>query len=119
LIDTDQIKDFYHRGIEQAVAGGSSALYLHADTDEVYARHVLAERKVVNPKTGAITWETKGANHLFDASLLGISLAQPQWILGGVNLLRSPVTAKSESEREQLAQKKVRSTIARSKWMQR
>ena len=118
LIDTDQIKDFYHRGIEQAVIGGSSALYLHADTDDVYARHVLAERKVVNPKTGAISWEAKGANHLFDASLLAVSLAQPQWILGGVNLLRSPVTTKPDNGDKQLTQKRAKPTVARSRWMQ-
>ena len=117
LIDTDNIKDFFHRGIEQAVAGGSSALYLHADTDEIYAQHVLAERKVADPKTGAVSWVAKGPNHLFDASLLAVALAQPQWISGGVNILRSPVTVKPKSEERAVARKPTASAVARSRWM--
>ncbi|MCG6534357.1 MAG: phage terminase large subunit family protein [Syntrophales bacterium LBB04] len=118
LIDTDQIKDFFHRGIEQAVEGGSSALFLHAETDAVYAKHVLAERKVIDPKTAAITWQAKGANHLFDASLLAVSLAQPHWIGGGVNLIRGPIATLSKKPPKTKAPAKAQ-PIARSSWMNR
>ncbi len=98
-IDTDAVKNLLHFGLERAANRGENALYLHKDTDEVYARHILAEEKRINLKTKAIHWERiRPINHLLDADGLCVALAQPQWIGGGVNILapRGPAAAKTE-----------------------
>ena len=89
-IDTDVMKDYFHYGLDQAIAQGPNALYLHAETGEDYIRQVTAEEKRVNKK-GVAEWvRLRRDNHILDACILAISLAQPQWVGGGVNLLRRP-----------------------------
>jgi len=86
-IDTDQMKDLYHYGIEQAAQHGPNAIYLHRDTGKDYALQVLAEEKR-RDKNGAMEWKkVRKDNHLLDAEVLALSVAQPQWIGGGVNLI--------------------------------
>jgi phage terminase large subunit GpA-like protein len=87
-VDTDAMKNMLHFGLERAAKGEENALYLHKDTDELYARHILAEERRINIKTGAVYWErVRPENHLLDADCLAVALAQPQWIGGGVNIL--------------------------------
>lgn len=93
LIDTDQMKDTFHNGIEQATHGdeavrGEATLYLHSDTGDDYAAQILAEEKRIDQKTRIAEWvRVKKDNHLLDAEVLAISLAHPQWIGGGVNIV--------------------------------
>jgi phage terminase large subunit GpA-like protein len=99
LIDTEKIKDLFHYGLDQAIAGGSNALYLHRDTDEIYARHILAEEKRMDRKRKTTRWERiKTDNHLLDASCGAIALAQPQWIGGGVNIIAPRIVVPNQSK---------------------
>lgn len=114
LIDTDQMKDYYHRGIEQAVQGGANSLFLHSETDSTYAKHILAEQKIINPKTKAMEWIAKGDNHLFDSSILGISLAHRDWVGGGAAIIRrgspgAPIQEATEQKKVQVVRQPVKS----------
>lgn len=85
-INTSVMKDHFFYGIDQAVAQGPNALYLHKETGEDYIRQVTAEEKRI--KNGTEEWVVlRKDNHLLDAEVLCISLAQPQWVGGGVNLI--------------------------------
>jgi phage terminase large subunit GpA-like protein len=91
-VNTDMVKDMFHYGLERAANSESNALYLHSETDEVYARHILAEEKRPEGKSKVARYvRISPSNHLLDADLLSWSLAQPQWIGGGVNILAPPV----------------------------
>jgi phage terminase large subunit GpA-like protein len=89
LIDTEKIKDMFHYGLNQAIEGGGNALYLHRETDEIYAKQILAEEKRMDRKRKVAKWENiqQRPNHLLDASCGAYALALPQWIGGGVNLI--------------------------------
>ncbi|MEN6422620.1 MAG: terminase gpA endonuclease subunit [Smithella sp.] len=94
LIDTEKIKDLFHYGIDQAISGGGNALYLHRDTDEIYAKHILAEEKRMDKKSKTAKWERiRATNHLLDADCGCVALAQPQWLGGGVNILAPRVAS--------------------------
>jgi hypothetical protein len=98
-IDTRQMKDSVYFGLGQAVKQEAGALYLHKDTDETFARHILAEEKRTNLKTKAVEWvRVKTDNHLLDASIIAISMAKPQWIGGGVNLLMPRIVAQTTTK---------------------
>lgn len=116
-VDTDSIKNLLHFGLERAATGGDNALYLHKETDEVYARHILAEERRINLKTKAVHWERiRPENHLLDADGLAVALAQPQWIGGGVNIL-APRKPAAPAEGKQTAKPRP-PAAAKSKWMQ-
>jgi phage terminase large subunit GpA-like protein len=116
LIDTNTMKDFYHYGIGQAALGDSQALYLHRETGRDYALQILAEEKRVDQKTGTVEWvRTNPNNHWLDAELIAISLAQPQWIGGGVNLLR----VQQSNTDKQLNNMSRQRQVVKSKWMDR
>jgi len=84
------MKDLYHYGIDQAGLGGSNAIYLHKETGRDYALQVLAEEKR-RDKDGVVEWkQIRKDNHLLDAEVLALSIAQPQWTGGGVNLVARP-----------------------------
>lgn len=88
-INTDAMKDYYHYGIDQAINNGPNALFLHNKTGQDYFKQIAAEEKRVN-KQGVAEWvRINKENHLFDCEVLAISLAQPQWVGGGVNLFRT------------------------------
>jgi hypothetical protein len=93
-IDTAQMKDAVHFGLSQAAKREAGALYLHKETDATFARHILAEEKRTNLKTKITEWvnANRRPNHLFDASIIAISLARPQWIGGGVNIIAPRIT---------------------------
>jgi phage terminase large subunit GpA-like protein len=97
-IDTNQMKDTVHFGLNQAANRESGALYLHKDTDLTFARHILAEEKRTDLKTKAVEWvRVKTDNHLLDASIIAISLARPQWIGGGVNLIAPRIVGEQQT----------------------
>jgi len=113
-IDTSQMKDAIHFGLNQAANQEAGALYLHKETDETFARHILAEEKRTDLKTKAVEWvKVKGDNHLLDASIIAASLARPQWIGGGVNLIAPRIIVPDKNIRTPKPQ------IARSSWMSR
>jgi hypothetical protein len=112
LIDTDKLKTFFHYGLDQAIARDSNALYLHHDTDMIYARHILAEEKRMDRKSKIAKWERiRSANHLLDASCGAVALAQPQWLGGGVNILAPRIVVPQGHGATKQRQ------VARSSWM--
>jgi hypothetical protein len=99
LIDTHKMKDVYHYRLQQAMQQLPQAAYLHSETDHVYARHVCAEEKRRNRK-GVEEWvQVSKENHLFDADLLAMACAEPEWPGGGVNLI-SGMAVKERGQEE-------------------
>jgi phage terminase large subunit GpA-like protein len=117
-IDTNKVKDLLYDGFNYAINGGSNALYLHKETDEVYARHILAEEKRMDKKSKRAKWEHIGKkpNHLLDASCGAFALAHHQWLGGGVNILAPRVV---EQKQKTDAHKNVGAQVARSNWMKK
>ena len=104
ILDTDKIKDMFFYRLQQAIEGGEQAAYLNADVDEKYARQILAEEKRRDPKKGVETWvQVRRDNHLLDAECLCHIVADPEWIGGGVNLLRPRSEKPSAPARAQSA----------------
>jgi phage terminase large subunit GpA-like protein len=115
LIDTDKVKDLLHDGLDRAIEGGSNALYLDRDTDELFAKHILAEEKRADPKTKRPTWvRIRASNHLLDASCGAVALAHPQWLGGGANILARQIITK-----QQIKEMSKPPHVARSTWMTR
>jgi phage terminase large subunit GpA-like protein len=115
LIDTEKIKDLVHYGFDQAIAGGGNALYLHRDTEELYAKHILAEEKRMDRKSKTAKWERiRPSNHLLDSTCGAVALAQPQWLGGGVNILAPRIVVPQTSQAVQNQQR-----VAKSSWMTR
>jgi len=91
LLDTNDLKDMVTYRLGQAVEQGPMAAYLHAKTDDRYARQILAEQKQRSAK-GVEEWVQVGTdNHLFDCEVMCQAVAEPEWPGGGVNLIRSPL----------------------------
>jgi len=117
LVDTDQMKDLYHYGIDQAGIGGANAIYLHKETGKDYALQVLAEEKR-RDENGILEWkQVRRDNHLLDAEVLALSVSQPQWIGGGVNLVTVRRTAAENNEKPKPLKTRERNRTIRSKWM--
>jgi len=109
LIDTETMKDTYHAGIERAVSGeamtGEGTFYLHNETGEDYSAQILAEEKRIDARKHVAEWvRVKKDNHLLDAEVLAISLAHPQWIGGGVNLVAPPAQQANQNNGQQQQQ---------------
>lgn len=91
MLDPGALKDMYHYRLQQAKEHGVQAAYLHAQTGEDYAKHILAEEKQLDPK-GMPVWVQVGRdNHWLDAECLAMVCAEPEWPGGGVHMAR-PVT---------------------------
>jgi phage terminase large subunit GpA-like protein len=87
-LNAGALKDMYHYRLAQAREGGEQAAYLHADTGQDYARHILAEEKQVD-KDGEAKWIQVGRdNHWLDCEALAMVCAEPEWPGGGVHLIR-------------------------------
>lgn len=115
FIDTDKVKDLLHDGLDRAATGGSNPLYLDRDTDVLFAKHILAEEKRMDPKTKRPKWERlKADNHLLDASCGAIALAHPQWLGGGVNILAPRVVVQPQPQANQ--QKKEQKMKMNRRW---
>lgn len=103
LMNADAFKDNFHYYL-QLPKGEPGSIYLHADTDELFAAHVLAEEKRRNKKQ---EWEwvlVKHDNHLFDCSLIALAMADPEcW--GGVSVLRDPQRYKVHKDDEEHRQR--------------
>jgi phage terminase large subunit GpA-like protein len=92
-INTDAMKEHVYYGLQQAIDQGPNALYLHKDTGVDYFRQITAEEQRMN-RAGQKEWVViRKDNHLLDAEVLAVSLAQPQWVGGGVNLFRGRVNS--------------------------
>ena len=114
-IDTNQMKDAVHFGLSQAAKKDPGGLYLHKDTDATFARHILAEEKKTDLKTKITEWvRIRPDNHLLDASIIAISMARPQWIGGGVNIVAPRILNEPRSQAVNQPNR-----VARSNWMKR
>lgn len=99
LIDTEKAKDAFHWRLERARKQEVGAAYLHAETDERYARQILAEEKRRN-KDGSEEWvRVSKENHLLDADCLSLAAADPE-LWGGVRVLRAPVAKQKDEEQD-------------------
>jgi len=87
-VDTHQMKDIYHWRLDQAIERDVQAAYLHSGTGQDYARQILAEKKQLDDKGGEI-WINPHSrpNHLFDAEILAMIAADPEWPGGGIHTL--------------------------------
>lgn len=101
-LDTQKLKDKFMYRLNQAIDGEPyHAAYLHSDTGEDYAKHILAEEKQTDEK-GAEMWvQISARNDLFDCECGCLALAEPEWPGGGVNLF-----AKKEPVKKQTFEKK-------------
>lgn len=83
-LDTSSIKDAIVARIE------AGTFKLHAETDEIYARHLVSEEKVLD-KRGRFVWMIKHRqpNHLLDAEVYAAAMADPECD-GGVYVLPDP-----------------------------
>jgi len=102
-LDTHKMKDMYHYRLQQAIdrnedgtSKADQAAFLHSGTDELYARHILAEEKRLNDKNIEEWVQIGKRNDLFDADLLAMAAADPEWPLGGINLFSSFVECHKE-----------------------
>lgn len=87
FLDTDRLKDGYHYRLRQAIEGGPRAAYLHVDTDEQYAKHILAEEKRVDNR-GVEAWvQVRARNDYLDCEGMAAACADPEWPGGGVHLI--------------------------------
>lgn len=101
-LDTGQLKDMYHYRLNLAVEGetGPMVAHLHKETGEDYAKQITAEEKRI--EDGLPVWvQIRTDNHLFDAEVLCMSCAEPEWPGGGVNLIAPEEPPKKEEPKQQ------------------
>ena len=92
LLDTDKLKeDFFWRLSNTDT--DPQPMHFHSETDESYAKHILAEEKR-RKKDGSWEWvQVSKDNHYLDASLYAHAAADPQWSGGIKRFARRPVKA--------------------------
>lgn len=90
-LDTGALKDaFFFRLFQAIEKEDNQPGYLHSKVGKDYARQITAEEKRVNQK-GVKEWVAiRKENHLLDCEVYATALADPEWLGGGVNLLRPP-----------------------------
>lgn len=95
IIDTDKCKDSFFWRLDRAREGEIGAAYLHAETDERYARQILAEEKRRN-KDGSEEWvRVRKDNHFLDCEVLALAAADPE-LWGGVKVVPVQLSAQSQ-----------------------
>ena len=88
-LDTGKLKDSFHYRLDLARQGMPQGAYLHAETDQVYFKQIMAEEKRVD-RRGIHQWvQVSKDNHLLDCECGNLILADPEWPGGGVNLLQT------------------------------
>jgi phage terminase large subunit GpA-like protein len=122
LLDTDAWKNAYHYRLRQAIDGGAMGAYLHADVGVDYAKQIMAEELRINQK-GLQEWvRVNPSNHLLDAELLAMAVADPEWPGGGVNILSIVKDKETEKRRAAAVRSRVleeREPGGRPGWMER
>jgi phage terminase large subunit GpA-like protein len=122
LLDTDAWKNAYHYRLRQAIDGGAMGAYLHADVGADYAKQIMAEELRINQK-GLQEWvRVNPSNHLLDAELLAMAVADPEWPGGGVNILSIVKDKETEKRRAAAVRSRVledREPGGRPGWMER
>ena len=95
-LDTEKFKDLFVWRLEQAMERKSMAAYLPKDVSSEYLDHITAEEKRPDSKE-RIRWvRVRKNNHLFDCEVIAAATADPEWPIGGINLLKKPIGLKSE-----------------------
>ncbi len=85
IVDTNKFKDILHYRL-QVSEGDAGRLTFNRDTGEDFFRHLAAEEKR-RKRDGSYEWVKVGKhNHLLDASLIAMSMADPE-CLGGIRVL--------------------------------
>lgn len=75
ILDTDYFKQLFHGRMEIESA---SPIRLHAETDETYAKQIMAEELV--ERKGKLVWEVKyRENHLLDCEVIAAACASQAW----------------------------------------
>ncbi len=88
LLDTNQFKDTFFWRLSNTDED-PQPLHLHEQTDEIFAKQIMAEEKQRN-KNGRMVWvRTSKDNHLLDTAVYAHAAADFQW-LGGVKILSAP-----------------------------
>ena len=88
MVDSAQAKDMVHTRLANAVSLDGLQAFLHAETDQIYLRHITAEEKR-RDRRGNVEWvQLRRDNHLLDAEGLAMALAEPTWPGGGINIVR-------------------------------
>ena len=88
MVDSSQAKDMVHTRLANAVSLDGLQAFLHAETDQIYLRHITAEEKR-RDRRGNVGWvQLRRDNHLLDAEGLAMALAEPTWPGGGINIVR-------------------------------
>jgi phage terminase large subunit GpA-like protein len=86
-LDTNQIKDMVHYRLSPAAEQCPMAAYLHKETGQDYARHILAEEKRRDEKDIDRWVKTRQRNDLFDCEGYAHICADPYRPTGGIHLL--------------------------------
>lgn len=84
ILDTNALKDAFWSRV------ASGRVYLHAETDELFASHLTAEIKE-RDRRGREVWVQQGnqPNHLLDTAIYAMAMAEPEcW--GGIRVLPRP-----------------------------
>jgi len=93
LLDTDALKDAFFWRMH------NKRIRLHADVQEDFASHLLAEETRRN-RAGQFEWvKIKRENHLLDASIYGHACADSQWA-GGLRPFIEAANAKEQQPAE-------------------
>jgi len=94
-LNTHELKDRFMYRLNQAVEGEPyHAAYLHADTDEEYAKHILAEEKQTDQQGNEIWVQVKARNDYFDCECGCIAMADRSWPTGGVDTFAAKIKQK-------------------------
>lgn len=89
LLDTEKLKESLHYRLKQASEHMPMGAYLHRETGQDYANHILAEEKR-RDRRGVESWvQVRRENHLLDCEVIALALADPEWPGGGVHLVGS------------------------------
>jgi terminase, large subunit len=88
-IDTGKLKDALHYRLNLAMQGMPQGAYLHAETDQIYFKQIMAEEKRVD-RRGVHEWvQIHRDNHMIDCEVGNLALADPEWPGGGINLFNA------------------------------
>jgi phage terminase large subunit GpA-like protein len=105
-IDTDQLKDQFHFRLENAINGDLQGSYLHRETGIDYAKQILAEEKVLNDR-GIQEWiRIRRDNHFLDCECMAAIAADPEFLGGGINILRIREEKQQQKIKAQVEQKR-------------
>jgi phage terminase large subunit GpA-like protein len=121
-IDTSALKDaFFYRLFQAIERDEIQPGYLHSKVGRDYARMITAEEKRLNDKNVQEWMVIRKDNHLLDAEVYASVVADPEWLGGGVNLLKppKPKTSSPPKQSDRTGKRQGRMAFRRPKWLDR